>query len=127
MVTISSIAVNRRAVIQPKAKDTGWTVPPNLWGGIVARPGFLKSPALQACVAPLQAIEQKWRREDAEALKRFALEKEEHELRYAAWRQPQLTSKRARPLLRDRKTRLASRSREDSLRTTQLLRRYTKS
>jgi len=38
-------AVNRRAVIQPKANDTGWLVVPNLWGGIIAPPGFMKSPS----------------------------------------------------------------------------------
>ena len=27
-------AVYRRAVIQPKASDTGWVVVPNLWGGM---------------------------------------------------------------------------------------------
>src|SRR5262249_38789040 len=36
--------VNRRAVIQPKAHDTSWVVVPNLWGGIIAPPGFMKSP-----------------------------------------------------------------------------------
>ncbi len=32
-------AVGRRAVIQPKSEDTQWKVVPNLWGGIIARPG----------------------------------------------------------------------------------------
>src|SRR5262245_25424788 len=39
-------AVNRRATIQPKAKDSGWIVVPNLWGGIIAPPGFMKSPVI---------------------------------------------------------------------------------
>ena len=47
-------AVNRRATIQPKANDTGWVVVPNLWGGIIAAPGFMKSPVIQACTRPLR-------------------------------------------------------------------------
>src|ERR1044071_1309369 len=34
-------AVNRRALMQPKAKDTSWVVVPNLWGGIVGPPGVM--------------------------------------------------------------------------------------
>src|ERR1035437_5012052 len=45
--------VNRRAVIQPKALDTAWTVVPNLWGGIIAPPGFMKSPVIQGGTPPL--------------------------------------------------------------------------
>lgn len=33
-------AAGRRATIQPKARDTGWVVVPNLWGGIIAEPGY---------------------------------------------------------------------------------------
>jgi hypothetical protein len=39
--------VNRRASIQPKASDTTWVVVPNLWGGIIAPPGFMKSPVIR--------------------------------------------------------------------------------
>ena len=39
-------AVSRRARIQPKANDPSWVVVPNLWGGIVAPPGMLKSPVI---------------------------------------------------------------------------------
>jgi putative DNA primase/helicase len=88
-VTVLSLAgvVNRRAVIQPKANDSGWTVVPNLWGGIVAPPGFLKSPVIQAATRPLHQIETEWRREHEEALKNYVREKEEHELRRAAWKE----------------------------------------
>jgi hypothetical protein len=37
---------NRRATIQPKAADTSWVVVPNLWGGIIAQPGLMKSPVM---------------------------------------------------------------------------------
>jgi putative DNA primase/helicase len=80
-------AVNRRAVIQPKANDTGWVIVPNLWGGIIAPPGFMKSPVIQAATRPLNQIQTEWRREHEEALKDYAREKEEYELRRAAWKE----------------------------------------
>jgi putative DNA primase/helicase len=80
-------AVNRRAVIQPKANDTGWVIVPNLWGGIIAPPGFMKSPVIQAATRPLNQIQTEWRHEHEEALKDYAREKEEYELRRAAWKE----------------------------------------
>lgn len=79
--------VNRRAVIQPKASDTGWLIVPNLWGGIIAPPGFMKSPVIQAATRPLNQIQSEWRQEHEAALKDYAREKEEYELRRAAWKE----------------------------------------
>jgi len=79
-------AVNRRATIQPKANDTGWVVVPNLWGGIAAPPGFLKSPVIQAISRPLIKIEELWRNEFKTELDDYAHEKEEADLRYSAWK-----------------------------------------
>jgi putative DNA primase/helicase len=89
VVTILCLAgaVNRRAVIQPKANDTGWEIVPNLWGGIIAPPGFLKSPVIQAVTRPLNQIQTEWRREHEEASKDYAREIEEFELRHAAWKE----------------------------------------
>lgn len=87
MVLCLAGAVNRRAVIQPKANDTGWVIVPNLWGGIIAPPGFMKSPVIQAATRPLNQIQTEWRHEHEEALKDYAREKEEHELRRAAWKE----------------------------------------
>jgi putative DNA primase/helicase len=47
MVLCLAGAVNRRATIQPKAQDDSWIVVPNLWGGITAPPGFMKSPSFR--------------------------------------------------------------------------------
>jgi hypothetical protein len=80
-------AVNRRAAIQPKANDTGWVIVPNLWGGIIAPPGFMKSPVIQAATRPLNQIQTEWRRKHEEALEEYAREKEEYELRRAAWKE----------------------------------------
>jgi putative DNA primase/helicase len=80
-------AVNRRATIQPKAQDASWIVVPNLWGGIVAAPGFLKSPIIQATTRPLQKIQALWRQEYEGALACFQEEQEQAELRKAAWKE----------------------------------------
>lgn len=80
-------AVNRRAIIQPKASDSGWAVVPNLWGGIVAPPGYMKSPVIAAITKPLNDIQSEWRSEHAEAMKSYAQDKLEGELRYAAWKE----------------------------------------
>jgi hypothetical protein len=42
--------------IRPKEQDD-WLVVPNLWGGLVAVPGKLKSPALGAITEPLKLLE----------------------------------------------------------------------
>ncbi len=79
--------VNRRAMIQPKTNDIGWIVVPNLWGGIVAPPGFMKSPVIQAATSPLNQIQSRWRREHADALLHYEQENEEFQLRHAAWKE----------------------------------------
>lgn len=86
MVLCLGGAVNRRATIQPKANDTGWIVVPNLWGGIVAPPGYLKSPVIQAISRPLIKIEELWRNEFKAELDDYQREKEEADLRYSAWK-----------------------------------------
>ncbi len=87
MILCLAGAVNRRAIIQPKANDTGWVIVPNLWGGIIAPPGFMKSPVIQAATRPLNQIQTEWRHQHEVALKDYALEKEEYELRRAAWKE----------------------------------------
>ncbi len=87
MVLCLAGAVNRRAVIQPKALDTGWLIVPNLWGGIIAPPGYLKSPVIQAATRLLNQIQTEWRQKHEEGLKNYTREKEGYELRHAAWRE----------------------------------------
>lgn len=50
-----SAAIGRSVVIHPKKEDK-WTVIPNLWGGLIARPGFFKSPCIAEALSPLHAI-----------------------------------------------------------------------
>jgi hypothetical protein len=42
--------------IRPKQKDT-WLTVPNLWGGVVASPSKMKSPALEETINPLERLE----------------------------------------------------------------------
>src|SRR5260370_954937 len=79
---------NRRATIQPKVADTSWIVLPNLWGGIIAPPGLMKSPVISAMTQPLAQIEALWRAEHKSAISDFQQQQEEAELRKAAWRAP---------------------------------------
>ena len=77
--------VNRRALVQPKCMDTGWELPLNLWGAIVAVPGTLKSPLLSAVTQPLKVIENGWREENAQAMQRYELRDAEIKLRQEIW------------------------------------------
>ena len=79
--------VNRRANIQPKARDTSWIVVPNLWGAAIAPPGYLKSPAMQVCIRPLETIEADWRAKFEDELEAWEFEREKAELKLAAWRE----------------------------------------
>jgi putative DNA primase/helicase len=47
--------VGRKIGIRPQSK-TDWTNTANQWGLIVGRPGVLKSPALEAAIAPLKRL-----------------------------------------------------------------------
>ena len=86
-VTCLAGAVSRRAIIQPKANDTGWVVVPNLWGCIVAPPGWLKSPIIQAVCRPLNQIQEDWRREHEDAQGDYRRAVEEFALKHSAWKE----------------------------------------
>lgn len=88
-------ATNRRATIQPKAADDSWNVIPNLWGGIVAQPGLLKSPVITTMTRPLKEIEALLRAEYESAVSNYKLQKEEAELRKAAWREQYKAAQKA--------------------------------
>jgi hypothetical protein len=94
--------VSRRASIQPKMHDTAWIVTPNLWGGIIGRPGLMKSPTLKAIAHPLEQLQALWYQEYQAALADHAREREECDLRQAAWRETYKTAtkKNADPPIR---------------------------
>ncbi len=66
-VTALSAAIGRRVQIMPKAWDD-WTVVPNLWGAVVAPPGYMKSPALAEVMRPLHRMEAEAHRDYESAL-----------------------------------------------------------
>jgi len=88
-------AANRRVQIQPKAADTSWMVVPNVWGGIVAPPGLMKSPIISAITSPLTRIEAEWRNEYDSACSEHERQREEAELRQAAWREQYKASQKS--------------------------------
>jgi putative DNA primase/helicase len=80
-------AVNRRAMIQPKMHDTGWKVVPNLWGAIVGRPGFKKTPVIESITHPLKEIQKIWFQAHEDAQAEYQEQRELHELKINAWKQ----------------------------------------
>ena len=48
--------IGRRAVIQPKRLDAEWQVVPNLWGGVIARPSEMKTPAFGESMKPFNRL-----------------------------------------------------------------------
>lgn len=73
-VVVLGAAVGRSIGIRPKRLDD-WIVVPNLWGGIVGRPGIMKSPALSEVMKPLHRLDAKAREEHDAELKRYETEK----------------------------------------------------
>ncbi|NOX54295.1 MAG: DUF3987 domain-containing protein [Planctomycetes bacterium] len=70
MVCLAAV-VGRQVAIRPKRQDD-WTVTPNLWGAVVARPSLLKSPALAEPMKMLDRLE-------AQARERHEAETERYE------------------------------------------------
>lgn len=74
LVALSSV-VGRSVGIKPE-KLTDWTVTPNLWGAVVARPGSLKSMAIGEGLSPLKHLEKKASEEYDEAAREAEIEAE---------------------------------------------------
>jgi len=69
LIMLGSI-IGTGCTIRPKQRDN-WTEYPNLWGGVVAPPGALKSPAISQAFAPLARVERRAERELADARSAF--------------------------------------------------------
>src|SRR5208282_1846400 len=54
-IVVCASQIARHIAIRPKRHDD-WTIVPNLWGGVIAPPGFLKSPALAETLKPLHRL-----------------------------------------------------------------------
>lgn len=55
MAALSGV-VGRTVAIRPQAR-TDWTVIPNQWAMVIGRPGVLKSPAMEAALAPVKRLQ----------------------------------------------------------------------
>jgi putative DNA primase/helicase len=69
--------------IRPKRLDN-WTVVPNLWGGVISRPGMKKSPAMNEVFLPLRRLEAEAREAHEEGKNRHAAEMAAFEARKKA-------------------------------------------
>lgn len=79
-------AVGRRVAVRPKRHDD-WTVVPNLWGGVVARPGQKKSPVLKEVLSPLRGIQAEAHRAFEDEMRRYEAEVQAEEVRTQASKQ----------------------------------------
>ncbi len=84
VVTLAGLC-GRRALVQPKEHDSSWIVTPNLWGGIVAGPGMMKSPLVGIVTAPARALEADWRAKYADALREYKAAQERAKLDSVVW------------------------------------------
>ncbi|MFQ5736778.1 MAG: YfjI family protein, partial [Thermodesulfobacteriota bacterium] len=69
-MTSLAAVLGRKIGIRPQAR-TDWTVTPNLWGLVVGRPGVLKSPALEAALAPIKRLAAKSAERHAEDMAEY--------------------------------------------------------
>ena len=51
IMTALGTVIGRKIGIRPQ-RNTGWTETANQWGMVIGRPGILKSPTVEACLAP---------------------------------------------------------------------------
>jgi hypothetical protein len=56
VICMVSGVIGAGCTIRPKERDN-WAVVPNLWGGVIARPGMKKSPAIEEAFRPLRRLE----------------------------------------------------------------------
>ncbi|MDA8159501.1 MAG: DUF3987 domain-containing protein [Desulfobacteraceae bacterium] len=83
IMTGLAAVIGRKIGIRPQAR-TDWTVTPNTWGLVVGRPGVLKSPALEATLAPLKRLVTQANDRYAQAMTDYKMEKVITELRAGA-------------------------------------------
>jgi hypothetical protein len=78
VVCVTGSVIGAACGIKPKRKDD-WTVVPNLWGGVVAQPGQLKSPALEEALKPLIRLEKEAQALYDEALTEYKAREQSYE------------------------------------------------
>lgn len=81
MLVALSAVIGGRLCIRPKQLDN-WTVTPNLWGLIIGRPSTLKSPAMAAALAALNALESEAHAKYDADIRNYQANKTAHELAF---------------------------------------------
>jgi hypothetical protein len=75
VMVMAGAVIGAACGIKPKRKDD-WLVIPNLWGGVIGRPGMLKTPALQEAMKPLSQLEVEAKKQYDDELANYEAEKE---------------------------------------------------
>lgn len=76
-IVVSSALIGAGCGVRPKQRDD-WTVIPNLWGGIIARPSMLKTPSLAEVMKPLGRLEAEAKEQYEEDFKYYEADVEIH-------------------------------------------------
>ena len=79
--------------ITPKCEDRDWVIVPNLWGGVIGRPGTLKTPAIAEGMAGLYRLEKEALAEYENERADYTRQIERFKVEQEAWRE---TAKRKR-------------------------------
>ena len=85
-ICMVSGVIGAGCTIRPKERDN-WAVAPNLWGGVIGRPGMKKTPAIEDAFRPLRWLE-------AEAKKQHEAAESSHEAEQAAFESKRRALKR---------------------------------
>jgi len=86
MVALAGVA-GRRCRITPKALDYEWIENGNLWGGIIASSGSMKTPLLGKIEGILQALEDAASEAHTTATEQYEMEMANHRAREVQWKQ----------------------------------------
>jgi len=94
-ITEAGAIVGAGCGIRPKKKDD-WRITPNLWGGVIARPSMLKTPALAEALKPMGRLEAEARETYEEGLAFYEADKEVHKAQKDALKAEMLTVAKGR-------------------------------
>lgn len=72
---VCAAAIHDDVTIQPQAHDDTWLESARLWSAMVGGPSIKKTPSLRASVSAIEAVEARWRKEDAADFAKYEIEK----------------------------------------------------
>jgi 5S rRNA maturation endonuclease (ribonuclease M5) len=77
----AAAVIGNQVGVCPKRKDD-WKVIPNLWGGVVGRPGLLKSPSLAEVLRPVNRLVSEAREAYSQTIREYEIEDMVRQARY---------------------------------------------